>query len=505
MKRFLPSLFLLWTLGTLSVLGANRPNILLFLVDDLGVMDTSVPFLTNAKNEPVRHPLNSWFRTPNLERLASRGTRFSDFYAHTVCSPTRVSLMTGQNSARHRVTNFIGPDARNTGKDGAREWRWEGLKKGDLTLPHLLKQAGYQTIHVGKAHFGPVGYEGENPTNLGFDVNIAGCAYGQPGSYYGEDGYGNLNPKRQKRAVPGLAHYHKTDTFLSEALTLEAKKAIDQSLLDEKPFFLYLSHYAVHSPFNPDKRFIHHYRQAGKSQSASAFAALVEGIDKSLGDMLHHLNARGIAKDTVVFFLGDNGSASPLGNNNNIGSSAPLRGKKGTKWEGGIRVPFVASWAKNDHTHQWQQRFPIQVKAHQKAIGRCYDLFPTLLKLAQLQPPSSHAVDGHDLWPLLAGKEDPHRPNRFLSHFPHPRSDNHFTTFRENDWKLIYHYRPETNQRTSPFELYNLATDPSESEDLSQVHPHRLRQLMKAMSAQLKSMNALYSYKEGTMLQPVVP
>ena len=218
------SLCLAFLLTVLS--GAPKPNVILFLVDDMGLMDTSVPMLADKNGKPERHPLNDWYRTPNMERLAKQGIRFSQFYAQSVCSPTRASIMTGQNSARHRVTQFIAPEKRNAGPKG---WRWEGLTQKDVTLPLLIRKQGYNTIFAGKAHFAPVGFEGEDPTNLGFDLNIAGCSFGQPGSYFGEDGYGNLNPKRKKRAIPGLEKYHKTDTFLSEAITLAILSSCDSS------------------------------------------------------------------------------------------------------------------------------------------------------------------------------------------------------------------------------------------------------------------------------------
>ena len=153
----------------------SRPNVVVFLVDDMGVMDTSVPFLTDASGKPKRYPLNDYYRTPNMERLASQGIRFNNFCAMSVCSPTRVSIMTGQNAARHRTTNWINPDKNNAGPFGPPEWNWQGLKKGDVTLAGLLHDQGYRTIHVGKGHFGPRDFEGADPANLGFDVNIAGA------------------------------------------------------------------------------------------------------------------------------------------------------------------------------------------------------------------------------------------------------------------------------------------------------------------------------------------
>ena len=288
-------------------------------------MDTSVPMLADKEGKPERHPLNDWYRTPNMERLAKQGIRFSQFYAQSVCSPTRASIMTGQNSARHRVTQFISPESKNA---GPKDWKWEGLTSKDTTLPSVLRSNGYHTIFAGKAHFAPIGHEGEDPTQLGFDINIAGCSFGAPGSYFGEDGYGNLNPKRKRRAVPGLEKYHKTDTFLSEAITLEAKEALTRSVKMDKPFFLYMSHYAVHSPFQSDPRFIKNYENSKKPRSAQSFATLIEGIDKSLGDLMDHAADQGVAENTLILFVGDNGSDGPLGDTYGYFSSAPLRGKR---------------------------------------------------------------------------------------------------------------------------------------------------------------------------------
>lgn len=190
--RRIPLFLLLW----LATLGAaqtqerratpKQPNIMIFLVDDMGVMDTSVPFLTDSSGQPKRYPLNDFYRTPHMERLAKRGIRFEEFYAMSVCSPTRLSIMTGQNAARHRTTNWINPARDNAGPNGAPEWDWTGLEKNDVTLPGQLCAWGYRTIHIGKGHFGPRGHAGADPLNLGFDVNVAGASFGAPGSYYGE-------------------------------------------------------------------------------------------------------------------------------------------------------------------------------------------------------------------------------------------------------------------------------------------------------------------------------
>ena len=293
-KRLLEILVLAAWAVTVGLASAapDKPNIVVFLVDDMGVMDTSLPFLSGPDGKAKRYPLNDFYRTPNMERLAARGVRFSQFYAMSVCSPTRNTIMTGQNAARHGATNWINPWQNNAGPKGAPEWNWEGLKKGDVTLPGLLRGAGYRTIHVGKGHFGPEEHDGEEPLNLGFDVNIGGAAFGAPGSYYAEKNYGK-GTKRDRSAVPHLDKYHGTKTFLSEALTIEAKKAVVKAVADEKPFYLYFSHYAVHAPFESDPRFAAHYKDSDKSTNAKAFATLIEGMDKSLGDVLDQLDELG--------------------------------------------------------------------------------------------------------------------------------------------------------------------------------------------------------------------
>ena len=151
----------------------EKPNVIIFLVDDMGLMDTSVPFLTDKDGIPKPYPLNDWYRTPSMQRLADQGIIFSTFYAQSVCSPTRASIMTGQNATRHGTTTWINPVSNNRGKYGPKEWNWTGLKKGDSTLPGMLSGAGYKTIHVGKAHFAPLNTYGSDPLNIGFDINVA--------------------------------------------------------------------------------------------------------------------------------------------------------------------------------------------------------------------------------------------------------------------------------------------------------------------------------------------
>jgi arylsulfatase A-like enzyme len=303
-----------------------RPNVVVFLVDDMGLMDTSVPFVVDKEGNPVPQPLNARYRTPNMEKLAERGVRFAHFYANSVCSPSRVSLLKGQYSARHKTTDFIHPQKKNV---GPKDWNWDGITTVDNTLQGLMKAAGYKTVIIGKGHLGSKVSPGEDPLKIGFTDKVAASHFGAPGSYYDDKCFGI----KTLRAVPDLEKYHGKDIFLTEALSLEATREIDEAVKERKPFFLYMSHYAVHTPFEADPRFVDNYK-GSKNKNWRAFATLIEGMDKSLGDLVNHLERIGEAENTLIIFLGDNGSYAPLGRENDVGSSAPYRGKKGSRYEG---------------------------------------------------------------------------------------------------------------------------------------------------------------------------
>jgi len=482
--------------------GTPPPNIVVFLVDDMGVMDTSVPFLTGADGRPVRYPLNDFYRTPNMEDLASRGIRFGNFMAMSVCSPTRISIMTGQNAARHRTTNWIDPSSDNRDAQGPPAWNWRGLTKASITLPSLLRTAGYRTIHVGKAHFGPNSSEGAEPLNLGYDVNVGGRAIGHPGSYYGTDAYGKGGPQ----AVQHLDRYHGTEMFLTEALTIEADNRLSEAVGMRQPFYLSMAHYAVHAPFQSDPRFAARYTASGKPAPAQAFATLVEGMDLSLGRLLARLDTLGVAGNTLVIFLGDNGSDAPLGHQHSVASAAPLRGKKGSHYEGGMRVPFIAAWARPDPGNPNQGRLPIPAGAVQGQIASVCDLFPTILSAARVATPAGHVVDGTRLDTLLSGRRDTAKPDEFLMHFPHEHRTNYFTAYRRGAWKVVYHYFPSDVSGGSHYQLFNLAKDPFESADLAASEPGHLATMMAALVRSLEHQGARYPVdKEGRPVTPIVP
>jgi arylsulfatase A-like enzyme len=489
-----------------SAAAADKPNIVIFLVDDMGPMDTSVPFMVGEDGEPKRYPLNDYYRTPGMEKLAARGTRLNNFYAMSVCSPTRTSIVTGQNAARHRVTQWIRSENNNKGPLGPPQWNWTGFSDASKTLPGVLKTQGYRTIYVGKAHFGPLGEPTESPKGIGYDVNIAGWSWGQPGSYYGQDGYGHLKGNK-RRAVPDLEKYHGTDTFLTDALTIEGKAAIDASIKDGKPFFLHFAPYAVHTPFQSNPKYAANYADTGKSKPAQAYATLIESMDTALNELLTHLEEKGIAENTLIFFLGDNGGDAPLGPTHGHHSSYPLRGKKATHYEGGMRTPFIAAWAKPDATNAWQKKMPIAQGVINQQLGTVMDLYPTILNLVGADVPDGHAIDGDDLAKQFVSQAaDADRSNRFLMHFPHSHRSSYFTALRVGDWKLIYHYVPDMNPAKTRYELFDLKSDPYEKKNLADQQPNKVKRLLNVMTQMLDEQGALYPVsRDGETMRPIMP
>ena len=315
---------------------------------------------------------------------------------------------------------------------------------------------------------------------LFFDVNVAGCSIGEPGSYYGRDGYGLYRGSRS-RAVPGLEEFFEDDIFLTDALTLRAEEEMSRAIEEGVPFYLNMAHYAVHWPFMPDPRFVSHYQDTAFSRDAVGFATLIEGMDRSLGEIMDFLVEKGVAENTLIFFLGDNGSDAPIGEERGYGSSAPLRGKKGTEFEGGIRVPFIVAWAAPEgdrsirrgrsvrNTSGAQRLLPIPQGEIRTQIGTIMDIYPTIA--------------------VIVRGEDSRHPGTFLMHFPHDHRGKYFTTYREDDWKLIYYWSPE-KPSAAHYVLYDLASDPYEAEDVSARCPDVTASMLEHMTAQLEQEGA---------------
>ena len=330
-----------------------------------------------------------------------------------------------------------------------------------------------------------------------------------PGSYYGRDGYGLYRGSRS-RAVPGLEEFFEDDVFLTDALTIRAEEEMSRAIEEGVPFYLNMAHYAVHWPFMPDPRFVSHYQDTAFSRDAVGFATLIEGMDRSLGEIMDFLVEKGVAENTLIFFLGDNGSDAPIGEERGYGSSAPLRGKKGTEFEGGIRVPFIVAWAapeggrsvgrgrsvrkfsdESSNIRVSQHLLPIPRGEVRTQIGTIMDIYPTIAALVGARVPETHPVDGHDLSRIIVRGEDSRHPGTFLMHFPHDHRGKYFTTYREDDWKLIYYWSPE-KPSAAHYVLYDLASDPCETEDVSARYPDVTASLLEHMAAQLEREGARY-------------
>jgi arylsulfatase A-like enzyme len=476
--------FLLLTLcGIAAVTAADRPNLLVFLVDDMGWQDTSVPFHHDAAGKPVVSDLNRRYRTPNMAKLAAQGMKFTRAYAHPVCTPSRITLMTGKNAARHRVTNWTNPAGTENGDNDVKHlrspdgWGVKGISPDEKALPALLQHAGYHTIHCGKAHFGSKQAFGQYPQALGFDVNIAGNEIGHPASYFAKQDFG-----KGPNHVPGLDKWHGKDGFLTDILTRELGAAIEAPVKDKKPFFAYMAHYAVHTPFMEDPRFAANYPDLPPAQRA--YATLIEGMDRSLGDLLAKLDALGVAENTFVLFLSDNGGDAPIPNDNATpiaSGNAPLRGKKAMRYEGGIRVPMIAAWAKPGPGNS----FPIAAASRTDDLVALADIFPTLTDLAGIT--DAKPWDGHDLMPYLKGDATYHRPQWLVTHYPHGHNNDHFSILHDDRWKLIRNWADGSS------ELYDLANDLAESKNLAADQPERAKAMAAELDRQLEEYGALRS------------
>lgn len=479
------------------------PNIIVFLVDDMGWQDTSVPFWDKET------PFNRRYQTPNMERLASEGMKFTQAYATPVCTPTRVSLMTGMNAARHRVTNWTSARDKIHGMEKNHPalqfpiWNMNGLSPviGDshavyaTPLPELLKQAGYYTIHVGKAHFGARGTIGENPINLGFKVNIGGTGAGQPGSYLGTENYGNGITKLKPWAVPDLNEYFGKDIFLTEALTLEAIKAMDTAVTNKKPFFLYMAHYAVHTPIMGDDQFLQKYLDTGIDSTEAKYASMIEGMDQSLGNIMDYLTKKNLDKNTIILFMSDNGGLSAVARGGEKHThNKPLASGKGSVREGGIREPMIVKWPGIVKSNSVSDEYLI-----------IEDFYPTILEMAGITNVETvQKIDGISFMPLLNGEKMKEKDRPLFWHYPNEWGPSGpgigaSSVVRKGDWKLIYYH---IDERT---ELFDLKEDIGEQHDLVASNPEKVRELATVLSDYLQTVNAQMPIHKNTGLKVSLP
>jgi arylsulfatase A len=399
------------------------PNFVFILVDDLGWADVGCFG-------------SRFYQTPNIDRLASQGMRFTDAYAAgAVCSPTRASIMTGKYPARLHLTDWI-PGEGNAPAHLLRvpDWR-QFLPLEEITIPKALKSAGYVSASIGKWHLGGPKYYAEHQ---GFDLNVAGSDTGQPASYF-------WPYEGKSHTVPGLKPGGHDGEYLTDRLTDAAEDFLAQNR--DRPFFLYFAHYAVHTPLQAKPQVVERYKTkpAVDGQKNPVYAAMIESVDESVGRILRKLESLGLAERTIVVFMSDNGGLWPQSTSN-----APLRAGKGYPYEGGIREPLIIKWPGI-----------TRPGASCPAAVSSIDFFPTILDIAGVKAPA--AVDGCSLVPLLR-QAGPLQREALFWHYPHYWGGDRVRPFgavRSGDWKLIEFYE---DMRV---ELFNLKDDLGEAKSLA--------------------------------------
>lgn len=432
------------------------PNIVVVLVDDLGWTDLGCQG-------------SRFYETPHIDRLAASGARFTNAYAAcAVCSPTRAAVMTGRYPARVGVTDWIRARFQRGGKGTPKQNPTEyvgGRKRllcppnpywmehQELTIAEVLRGRGYRSCFIGKWHLGD---EAWFPTSQGFDENYGGCDYGQPPSYF--DPYTN---RKLPQGIPHLPPRNKGE-YLTHREADEAVGFIRRN--KDRPFFLFLANYAVHTPIQAKPEVAAHYAAKRDKQDPAIrqrnpkYAAMVQSVDEAVGKVVAELETLGLRDKTLILFTSDNGGL--VGPTHN----APLRSGKGYPYEGGIRVPLIANWP---------GRIDPGTVSHHPVCS--IDLFPTITEVCKAETPTEHVIDGTSLVPHLKGLSAKNRvasQRDLIWHFPHYRGRViPYSIIRRGDWKLIKRYEGPT------FELYNLGADRGEKHDLASAKPELVKQL----------------------------
>ncbi len=430
---------------------SRQPNVLIILIDDLGWMD-------------LRCQGNNKLDTPNLDRLAREGVRFTDAYAAApVCSPVRAAIMTGQAPARLKLTNHLPHQPRFTPKDAVLTPApmVNHLSPDYDTVAEHLKGAGYATAFLGKWHLTRgIKPRGEGrlehyPERQGFDINIGGCSLGGPPTFFDPYRIHNLPPR-------------KAGEYLPDRLADEAVRFIRGQ--GHAPWFLCLWNYTVHWPMEAPADLVAKYeKRKGPGVKDARYAAMIEAMDTSIGRVLDGLKEAGVADDTLVIFTSDNGAYMGVADNR------PLRLGKGYLYEGGIRVPMIVRWPRVTRPGELCTTPVIST-----------DLFPTTLAAAGVSLPANVACDGVDLAPLFKGREI--QREALYWHYPQyawHKSNRLGAAVRRDRFKLIHYFD------TGEVELYDLATDIGESRDLAGSRPKIRDELAGLLSTWLEDTAAL--------------
>ncbi|MDZ8117035.1 sulfatase [Pontiella agarivorans] len=456
---------------------AERPNFLFILVDDLGCRD-------------LGYEGSTFHETPNIDALAASGMRFNQGYAAcSVCSPSRASIMTGKATPRHGITDWIGSES---GMDWDRddqvlpaEYVWN-LPKEEITIAEAMRDAGYETFFAGKWHLGT---KGSWPEDHGFMTNIGGWDKGSPRRHY-------FSPYKNPALEDGPA-----GESLTERLARETAEFIESR--PDKPFFAFLSFYAVHGRIQTTEELCRKYQKKAAAmgltendtrfkfdrrlpvrqvQDNPIYAGLVESMDSAVGLVMNTLKKTGLDKNTVVIFTSDNGGVSS--GDSYSTSLLPFRGGKGRQWEGGIREPYLIYVPGMTHEGEVSEE-PV--------IGM--DFYPTILELAGLPLMPEQHVDGVSLVPLLKGESIADRD--LFWHYPHygNQGGEPSSIIRSRDWKLIYYHED------GRCELYNLKNDIGEQTDLAAQQPERVALFQKKLNEWLAETGAKFPARDPRFTQ----
>lgn len=440
----------------------RRPNIVFILIDDLGWRDAGC--------------LGSiYYETPAIDKLAGQGMLFTNAYAAAPnCAPSRACLLSGQYSPRHGIYTV------NSSERGQARFRkliptpnTTELESGIMTIAEVLKPAGYISASIGKWHLGDDPELG--PVGQGFDINIGGGRAGHPGSHF--------SPYRIDVIDDGP-----DGEYLTDRLTAEAISFIEE--YREKPFFLYLTHYAVHTPIEAKEELIRKYseKEGSGGQSNPVYAAMIESVDRGVGRLLDKLDELDLTDNTIVFFFSDNGGYGP------VTSMAPLRGSKGMLYEGGIREPLIV---------RWPGRILPGTRCDVPVTG--VDFYPTIIEMARAGEPVDQIMDGVSIVPLLRGEDRLEREAIFW-HFPayleaYRGMEGRWRTtpagaVRKGEWKLIEFFED------GRLELYNLRSDVGEKSNLSSALPEKTAELHRLLIDWRDSLDAPVPAESNPLYDP---
>jgi arylsulfatase A-like enzyme len=419
------------------------PNVVVILIDDLGWTDLAC-FGSDL------------YETPNLDRLASEGMRFTDAYAAcTVCSPTRAAVMTGKYPARLHITDWIHGHDRPKAKLRPPAWT-EFLPLEEITMAEALAPAGYVSASVGKWHLGDE--PDQWPDRHGFTENVAGFGKGSPSSYF------------SPYEIPTLDDGPEGE-YLTDRLAGEAVRFLEEN--QDRPFLLYLPHYAVHTPLQAKAELVERYRgkiTPGTRHDNPVYAAMVHSMDEAVGRVVGTVDRLGLAEETLIVFTSDNGGLELR----DVTDNAPLREGKGSSYEGGVRVPMIV---------RWPGVVPAGTACDEPVISN--DLFATALEVSGVGG-HEDLPDARSLAPLLRDPDASLDRDALFWHYPHyhPGGATPYSAIRARDWKLIEFFEDDH------VELYHLAEDAGESNDLAPTMPEKAEGLRARLASWRESVGA---------------